>query len=54
MVGCGWELAVRTASPGQGGLQMTRWPLVSTGAPTSQLDPGTCRLWPVGGRITLS
>ena len=38
MVGCGWEFAARTASPGQGSLQMTQWPLVSTGAPTSQPD----------------
>lgn len=54
MVGYGWEFAARTVSPGQGGLQMIQWPLVSTGAPTSQLDPGTCRLRPAGGRVMLS
>ena len=39
MVGYGWDFAVCTASPGQGGLQMT-WLLVSTSASQASWIPG--------------
>ena len=40
MVGYGWDFTVHTASPGQGGLQTTRWLLVSTSASQASRTPG--------------